>query len=169
MSETVYLLLGSNIGDRRGYLHSAVLKLEALEGFEVVAVSGVYASPAVEMDPESPGFMNQVVKGEYIYRPLELLRTLEAIERELGRSDKGQMRPRTIDIDILLFGEQLIDTPELSIPHVSLLERPFAMVPLLEIDPDLTHPASGRRIDQFLDDADRGDVTLLEDHVARNI
>lgn len=169
MSETVYLLLGSNIGDRLEYLRSAVDRLRALEGLEVVAISGVYASPAQDMAAESPGFLNQVVRGEYLYRPMELLRSVEAIERDLGRSEKGLSRPRTIDIDILLFGEQVIDTPELGIPHVSLLERAFAMVPLLEIDPDLTHPASGRRIDHFLDDNDRNNVTLLEDHVARNL
>ena len=169
MSETVYLLLGSNMGDRRKFLCNAIERLEYLEGLEVVAVSAIYASPAQEMDKESPGFLNQVVKGEYQFRPLELLRSTQAIEKELGRTDKGLTLPRTIDIDILLFGSEVIETTELSIPHVALLERAFAMVPLLEIDPDLTHPASGKRIDQFLDDNDRNSVTLLEDHVARNL
>ncbi len=169
MNETVYIQLGSNIGDRESYLKGALERIESLEGFEVIAVSGIYVSEAQDMDEHSPPFLNQVVKGDYQYTASELLHSLEKIERELGRTSKGKNEPRTIDLDILLFGDQIIDTARLRVPHPELLNRPFVMIPLLEIDTYITHPAGKRPIADFIGDKDHAQVMLYKDHVSRNI
>jgi 2-amino-4-hydroxy-6-hydroxymethyldihydropteridine diphosphokinase len=169
MAETVYILMGSNMGDREKYLSAALAKLEAVPGFEIVAVSSIYVSEAEDMEGEAPSFMNQVVKGDYQYLPNELLDALELIEKKLGRSGKGKRQQRTIDLDILLFGEQVVENERLSIPHRKLLNRPFAMVPLVQIDPDIVHPVTKRPVAEFLKENDRQTVLLYKDHVARNV
>ena len=169
MAETVYLLLGSNLGDRKLFLEQARERMEAIEGLEIVAVSPVYITEAKEMPEYSPMFLNQVIKAEYAYTPNELLTALESIETDLGRTDKGAKLPRTIDIDILLFGERVIETDRLTVPHKKLLKRPFAMVPLLEIDRDIIHPGTRRPVADSLTKKGRKQVILYEDHVARSI
>jgi len=165
----VYILLGSNLGDRERNLSIAQNKLEVIPGLEIVAVSGIYISEAVDMEGENPAFLNQVVRADYEFLPNELIDSLEKIERSLGRTDKGEKKNRSIDLDILLFGDQVIETKRLSVPHRELLNRPFAMVPLLEIDPDLVHPVTGEPIANFLDEQATAKVLLYKDHVARQI
>jgi len=121
------------------------------------------------MEGENPSFMNQVVMGDYQYLSNELLDSLELIEKKQGRTGKGKKQARTIDLDILLFGDKIIETERLSIPHRELLNRPFAMVPLLQIEPDLIHPVAKRPIAEFLTDQQRQTVLLFKDHVARNV
>ena len=169
MAETVYILMGSNESDREKNLSAALAKLETVPGLEIVAVSGIYLSEAEQMEGDNPSFMNQVVMGDYQYLPNELLDALELIEKKLGRTGKGKKQPRTIDLDILLFGDQIVETERLSIPHRQLLNRPFAMVPLLEIEPNLIHPIVKRPIAEFLTDKQRQKVLLFKDHVARNV
>ncbi|MBD3404060.1 2-amino-4-hydroxy-6-hydroxymethyldihydropteridine diphosphokinase [candidate division GN15 bacterium] len=169
MAETVYLLLGSNLGHRERHLAAALDRLEELEGFEVVASSPIYLSDAVDMPEDSPSFLNQVIKGEYQYPARELLHSLEKIESDLGRTDKTKNQSRTIDIDILLFGEQQFERDDLTIPHPRLLERPFALVPLVAIDPDLTHPVTGRPFADHIDSRDAEQILLYKDHVSRNV
>jgi 2-amino-4-hydroxy-6-hydroxymethyldihydropteridine diphosphokinase len=169
LAETVYIQLGSNIGNREHYLHLALDRLSSLEGLEVIAVSGVYLSEARDMPGDNPPFLNQVVKAEYQYKAVELLRSLEAIERDLGRTGKGKKTPRTIDLDILLFGDRVFTTDGLSVPHPELLRRPFVILPLLEIDPHLNHPVSKRPIAGSLTDRDRDEVILYRNHVTRSI
>ncbi|MEW5993373.1 MAG: 2-amino-4-hydroxy-6-hydroxymethyldihydropteridine diphosphokinase [Candidatus Zixiibacteriota bacterium] len=167
MTETAFILLGSNMGDREKNLASAISRIEAIPGFELTGVSSVYVSEADDMDKGSPSFLNQVVMGDYQYRPNELLAALEAIEKQLGRTGKGKNQPRTIDLDILLFGNQVVETERLSIPHRKLLNRPFAMAPLLEIDPQIVHPVVNRPVAEFLTDEQKQQVLLYRDHVAR--
>ena len=167
MAETIYILMGSNIGDREKNLIAARTKLEAMEGFEIVAVSGVYISEAKGMGKDIPAMMNQVVMADYQYSPNELLGTLELIEKNLGRTGKGQKLPRTIDLDILLFGNQIIETERLSVPHRELLNRPFAMVPLLEVEPNIIHPVTKKPVAEFLSSEASREVLLYKDHVAR--
>lgn len=169
MAETVYILTGSNVSDREKNLSAALAKLEEVPGLEIVAVSGIYISEAEQMEGDNPSFMNQVVMGDYQYLPNELLDALELIEKMLGRTGKGKKLPRTIDLDILLFGDQIVETEQLSIPHRQLLNRPFAIVPLLEIEPNLIHPVVKRPIAEFLTDEQRQKVLLYKDHVARNV
>jgi 2-amino-4-hydroxy-6-hydroxymethyldihydropteridine diphosphokinase len=111
--------------------------------------------------------MNQVVKIEYAYTPLELLHACEKVEQQLGRADKGKMLPRVLDCDMLLFGDQTISTERLTVPHAKLLQRPFAMIPLLEIDPALVHPVTKKPISNYLSPKDSRSVLLYRDHVAR--
>ncbi len=169
MAETVYISLGSNIGDREKSLESAINMMKSIEGLELIATSATYISDPVEMPVDSPSFLNMVAKTEYAYSPLELLNALEAIEVQLGRTDKGKNLPRTIDLDILLYGEQIIDTEKLCIPHTELIDRPFVLIPLVQIDPDLKHPANGRMFDDFITDEDRNQIIIFRDHVARNV
>jgi len=167
MSETVFILTGSNMGDREKNLADALEKMYLIEGLEIVAVSGVYISEAQDMVGENPSFMNQVIMADYRYSANELLNGLELIERKLGRTGKEKRLPRTIDLDILLFGRQVIETDRLSIPHRQLLSRPFAMAPLLEIDPNVIHPVTKRPVAELLSEEDRSQVMLYKDHVAR--
>ncbi len=167
MPETIYLLVGSNLGDREKKLNTAMTYLSGVEGLEIVATSGIYLSAAVDMKDDSPPFMNQVIKADYQYTPSELLSSLEVIENKLGRTDKGKKLSRTLDLDILLFGQQIIELEHLSIPHRELLNRPFAMVPLLEIDSDIVHPVTGTPVAEFLSDEEYQSVELFRDHVAR--
>ena len=169
MSETVYILLGSNAGDREKNLTSALNKLETLEGFELVATSPVYITEPVEMAEDSPNFLNQVIKGDYKYSPRELLNALELIEKNLGRTGKGKKEPRPIDLDILFFGEQVIATDNLKVPHPEILNRPFAMVPLLDIEPQLIHPVTKEPVADFLDENERKKIILYKDYVGRNL
>ena len=108
MSKTVYLSLGSNLGDREKNLLKAIENISTMEGFEVISYSPIYVNPAVEMDKDAPGFFNMIVKGEYSYRPAELLTNIEDIEAKMGRIEKGQCKPRPIDIDIILFGNEIV-------------------------------------------------------------
>lgn len=169
MTQTVYILLGSNIGDREKSLESAVNKMKSVEGLELIATSATYVSDPVDMPVDSPSFLNMVAKADYAYTPLELLRALESIETALGRTDKGKNLPRTIDLDILLFGDQIVDTKQFSVPHPELLNRPFAMIPLVQIDPDLKHPANGRKFADFITEEDQNQIIIYRDHVARNV
>lgn len=167
MAEPVYLLLGSNLGDRESFLDRARVMLAELEGFELTAASSIYLSEAVDMAPGSPAFMNQVVKGDYQYTPHELLHACERLETALGRDGKGSLQSRTIDIDILFFGSEIIDSPVLAVPHPRLATRPFALIPLLEIDPHLQHPASKQLVADYLKPEDRDSVVVYREYVAR--
>lgn len=169
MAETIYILIGSNEGDREKYLHHALGKIELVPGLEIVATSAIYVSEAVDMEGENPSFMNQVVMADYQFTPNELLLELEGIEKSMGRVGKGKKLPRTIDLDILLFGDRIIETEELSIPHRELLNRPFAMLPVLQITPDVIHPVTGKPIAEFISEQEKQEVILYKDHVARDI
>jgi len=165
MQTTVYIGLGSNLGEREAHLRSAVLRLTDLPGLKVAATSSIYETAAQEMAPGSPPFLNQVVKVESTLSPLDLLEALELVEAELGRTGKGLGLPRTIDLDILLYGDTVLATPRLTIPHPRLLARPFAIVPLLELSPALRHPATGRPLAEYrVSDAH---VEKVQDHAAR--
>jgi 2-amino-4-hydroxy-6-hydroxymethyldihydropteridine diphosphokinase len=142
--KTVYLSLGSNIGDREGTLRTAVQKL-AEQGIQIAAQSSLY-----ETDPQDfrnqPWFLNLAIACETSMFPRQLLGVTQRIERELGRRrhvNIGVKGPRTIDIDILLFAGRVIDTSTLTIPHPRMLDRRFVLEPLFEIAPGLRHPVTG--------------------------
>ena len=137
-NKTVYLSLGSNLGDRAANLRAAIHAL-ASANFQVKKVSSFYETEPVDY-LDQPWFLNCVVEGESESHPVELLRALRAIEARLGSKKAFAKGPRLLDIDILLFGEQSLDTPELQIPHPRMLERKFVLAPLAEIAPQLKHP-----------------------------
>ncbi|MBI5266355.1 MAG: 2-amino-4-hydroxy-6-hydroxymethyldihydropteridine diphosphokinase [candidate division Zixibacteria bacterium] len=169
MAETIYLLLGSNLGDREQNLALAESKLNAVEGLELLAVSSIYESSAVDMTGEQPLFLNQVIKADYLYTPVELLDHTERIEQELGRTDKGRRAPRSIDLDILLFGQRTVKTDRLVVPHPELTRRPFALVPLIEIEPGIVHPVTGKPLSSYLSGESVRSVMLFKEYVARNL
>lgn len=143
-TNSVYLLLGSNLGDRESYLEQARELIGALPDCRVVCSSSVRESVAVDMPSGAGMFLNQVVVCEVDCDPLDLLDSLEEIERRLGRKNKGQNLPRTIDIDILQYGTLVLDSERLAIPHPELTRRIFALEPLVEVSPALVDPRSAK-------------------------
>lgn len=137
---TVYLGLGANLNAPRKQIHAAVAALKALEDVEFVCVSHDYASKP--MGPQDqPDYVNAVACVKTALMPEQLLDLTQAIELEHGRVRKEQRwGPRTLDIDILLFGNDVIDTPRLTVPHYGLTEREFVVYPLFEIAPTLVLP-----------------------------
>lgn len=140
-----FIGLGSNLGDREASLRAALDRLGALPGTRLVRESSLMETEPVDSPPGAGLFLNGVAWIETSLAPLELLEALLAIERELGRDRKGQPRnaPRTIDLDLLLYGEQVIDQPELQVPHPRMSEREFVLWPLLQIASKLRDPRTG--------------------------
>lgn len=139
-AKRVFLALGSNLGDRQANLEQAIVAIER-EQIRVLARSSVYETEPQGM-ADQPWFLNMVVECETRHFPLQLLAILMRIERELGRVRHKSLRygPRVIDIDMLLFGDIVMETPQLTVPHPRMLERRFVLEPLLEIAPALKHP-----------------------------
>ena len=137
----VFVGLGANLGDARGTLHSALQALAALPQTRLVASSSLYATAPV--DAQGPDFINAVAELRTDLPPLALLHALQAIEQAHGRERPYRHAPRTLDLDLLIHGQQRMDTPELTLPHPRLHLRAFTMQPLLELAPHLVHPALG--------------------------
>jgi 2-amino-4-hydroxy-6-hydroxymethyldihydropteridine diphosphokinase len=139
-----YVGLGANLGDREGTLRAALDLLAATPGLEVVAVSSFR-----ETDPvgylDQPRFVNAAAAVETVLPPRELLARLLSVERDLGRTREGpRFGPRTVDLDLLLYADETIDEPGLTVPHPRLHERRFALEPLAELAPGLVVPGRGR-------------------------
>jgi 2-amino-4-hydroxy-6-hydroxymethyldihydropteridine diphosphokinase len=141
-----YIGLGSNLGDREATLREALSRLGAADGIEVVAVSSFRESDPVGVI-DQPRFLNAAASLETSLEPLELLGRLLEVERGLGRDRAEEERwgPRTLDLDVLLYGDEEIDVPGLTVPHPRLAERLFVLQPLLELDPGLRLP-DGRAV-----------------------
>jgi len=143
-----YLSLGSNLGDRAGNLRAAI---EKLSGFgKIVAVSSFYETEPVELTNQ-PWFVNCAVALETEQVPEAFLGELLALEQSMGRRRTQKKGPRTIDIDILLFGDAIIETAGLSIPHPAMHQRRFVLVPMAEIAPEQRHPILKRSMRELLD------------------
>jgi 2-amino-4-hydroxy-6-hydroxymethyldihydropteridine diphosphokinase len=138
-TETVFLSLGSNVGDRQENLRTAIAALPGA-GVEVKRVSSIYETEPVDL-LEQPWFLNCVVQGETAVPAVELLRVLREVERRMGSKKLIARGPRLIDIDILLYGQQTIDAPNLQVPHPRMHLRRFVLVPLVELAPDVRHPS----------------------------
>jgi 2-amino-4-hydroxy-6-hydroxymethyldihydropteridine diphosphokinase len=137
VKKIVYLSLGSNLGDRQANLRNAIGRL--LELGNVVEVSSYYETEPVGFT-DQPWFLNCAVAVQTELIPREFLAGIQAIEKSMGRQRTQPKGPRTIDIDILLFGAQTINTPTLTVPHPSMAERRFVLEPLAEIAPEVMHP-----------------------------
>jgi 2-amino-4-hydroxy-6-hydroxymethyldihydropteridine diphosphokinase len=138
---TVYIALGSNLGDRAANIESAIAKLRQTSGIEVICVSSSLENPAVGGPEDSPPFLNAAAEIRTTVAAHALLKRLLEIERELGRTRRDKWEPRVIDLDLLLYGDQILSSQELIVPHPLMHERRFVLEPLAEIAPNAVHPA----------------------------
>jgi len=139
--ERVFVGLGANLGDPRQALTQALEALAALPQTQVVASSRLYRSGPV--DAQGPDFLNAVVELATALPPRELLRGLQGIELAHGRQRPYRNAPRTLDLDLLLYGDRVVDEPCLTVPHPRMHQRAFVLRPLLDLAPALTHPHLG--------------------------
>jgi 2-amino-4-hydroxy-6-hydroxymethyldihydropteridine diphosphokinase len=157
---TSYIGIGSNVGDRRAFCRKAIRALDASDGITVTRVSSLYETAPVGGPPQR-SFVNIASRIDTELDPRALLETLQRVEQRLGREPSDiRWGPRVVDLDILLFGREKVSEPDLEIPHPRLKERRFVLVPLLEIEPDVTDPWD-TRLDTYLEEAE-GEVQLLE-------
>lgn len=160
MPSIAYLSLGSNLGDRENLLRQAIARLET-HG-RVVSVSSLYETEPVEFTDQA-WFLNCAVALETTETPERLMAALLLIEQQMGRQRIQKKGPRSIDIDILLFGDTILDSPALTIPHPAMHQRRFVLEPLAEIAPEVRHPMLHKTIREMLDALPAGqDVRKLQ-------
>jgi 2-amino-4-hydroxy-6-hydroxymethyldihydropteridine diphosphokinase len=147
MSEIAYVGIGSNLGDRLEFMRQALDDLGQHEGIDIALRSSVYESPA--LNREQPDYLNTATSVQTDLAPAELMKALLSIEKRLGRIRETKWGPRTIDLDVLLFGDLVLAEPGLVVPHPRMLERGFVLLPLCEINPLLQYPVDGRPLAEY--------------------
>jgi 2-amino-4-hydroxy-6-hydroxymethyldihydropteridine diphosphokinase len=156
-ARTAYIAVGANLGDREANIAAALDALGHTADTRVVRRSTLMENPAIGGPADSPAFLNGVVEVETTLVPHALLARLLEIERSLGRERRQKWEPRPIDLDLIFYGDQVVDTPDLQLPHPLMQERRFVLEPLAEIAPDLVHPVSDLTVRQMLADLDEGE------------
>ena len=154
----VYIVLGSNLGDRKGNLRAALAAMPSAVRAE--AVSALYESPPQPPAPP-PSYLNAAARVSTDLDPEALLVYLKQLETDLGRTPSERWAPRVIDLDIALYDDRTVQTDALEIPHPRLVERNFVLRPLLDLDPDLRHPVTGERLETLLERVGEADLTRI--------
>lgn len=160
MSHTVYIALGTNIGDRAENMQQALKELESI--MQVEERSPIYETPPWGL-VDQPDFLNQVVRGETELSPVELIKALKEIESEMGRVPTIRYGPRLIDLDLLLYDDLVFETEKLSIPHPRMRGRAFVLVPLADLAPEIIHPVYGETVIEMLAEVDPAGIHVYSD------
>lgn len=151
----VYLSLGSNVGNHEAQLREAIVRLGTIG--QVIKVSSFYETEPVELTAQS-WFLNCAVAMETDLAPQELMRGILQIEQEMGRRRLQKKGPREIDVDILLFCDEVVESEELTVPHPAMAKRRFVLQPLAEIAPEVRHPVIGKTVREMLRELPEGQV-----------
>jgi 2-amino-4-hydroxy-6-hydroxymethyldihydropteridine diphosphokinase len=163
MIHIIYLSLGSNLGDRLANLQNAISLLPP--NIQPLTQSSVY-----ETEPwgytDQPPFLNLVIKAITMLDPYDVLTIVKEIEVSMGRQETFRFGPRLIDLDILFYDDLVLDTPKLTIPHPRLTQRAFVLVPLAEIEPDLSHPVLKKTIQQIKSTVDTNILKLYQPSIS---
>ncbi len=156
MGDTAYVGIGSNLGDRLDFMRRAIDELER-DGIVVTDRSSVYESPGIGFE-EQPDYLNVVISIQTGLSPSQLLEAMLSVEKRLGRTRERKWGPRTIDLDLLLYGDLIISEPGLEVPHPRMLERGFVLLPLCEINPRIRHPVKDLSVADYAHTCDDGTV-----------
>lgn len=159
MAEGVFIGVGTNLGDREANCVEALLRVSRFASVE--KVSPLYKTEPVGVESRQPFFLNAVAMIGNAPAPEELLRELQAVEKDMGRTEKGNNKPRIIDLDILFYGDTVMKGGNLTIPHPLLYLRRFILEPISRVAPDFTHPVLGKTVREMLEKVnDEGSVEL---------
>jgi len=154
------IALGSNLGDSKATLEAALSSLAQAPGIQLIKQSPWYWT--LPVGPPQPNYLNGCALLHVTLTPHELLHTLLTIEASFQRTRQGLNQPRTLDLDVLLFGSMILDLPDLQIPHPRMYDRAFVLVPLADIAPDWIEPKSGKMIAQLLQAVDQVGILGIE-------
>lgn len=158
--KTAYLSIGSNLGDRECNIRRAIEKLESTD-LRVLRTARLYETEPVDVR-DQPWFVNTVLEIGTTLFPRQLLSRTQKIERELGRTRRVKKGPRIIDIDVILFGNFQVTSPDLTIPHPRFQDRRFVLAPLYDLDPNLRHPATRETVHEMLEKTSKQVVRVLK-------
>ena len=157
MSHLAYIALGSNLGDRNAHIAAAIDQLGDHDNIAVLKTSSIYETQPVGGPPQQPDYLNAVVAVQTTLGALDLFECLRQIEENLHRQRSLRWGPRTIDLDLLLYDQDIIDKPDLAVPHPRMHQRRFVMEPLTQIAPHVLHPilkrTAGRILQELMQNA----------------